>query len=220
MQLWVHGHHAQSTVQGSIDSNALEVFIRLGSDAYNNYYEVAKPLVLTPVGPSYNNQSLSDREAVWPNYFDFELQDLVNLKRSRNRAHYDTSKVYTEASDDNRDRKLRVKGNPSLGSIQTMMIGVRNVLTNTIDNITVWVNELQVSDFTNSGGWAAKIDATLGMSDIARVQFGGHIESAGFVSVDQGLNSRRLDDYENYIVTVEVSLHRCVPEKTKIKEPI
>ncbi len=220
MQLWVHGHHAQSTVQGSIEPNSLEVFIRLGSDAYNNFYEVAKPLVLTPVGPSYNNQSLSDREAVWPNYFDFELQDLVNLKRSRNRAHFDTSKVYTEPSDDNRDRKLRVKGNPSIGNIQTLMIGVRNVRTGKIDNVTVWVNELRVSDFTNSGGWAAKIDATIGLSDIARVQFGGHIETDGFGSVDQGLNSRRLDKYEKYNVTVEGDLHRFVPEKAKLNAPI
>ena len=51
------------------------------------------------------------------------------------------------------------------------------------------------------------------MSDIARVQFGGHIETAGFGSVDQGLNSRRLDKYEKYNVTVEGDLHRFVPEK-------
>ena len=60
----------------------------------------------------------------------------------------------------------------------------------------------------------------LGLSDIAQVNFGAHKETAGFGGVDQSLNDRRLDDYEQYNVAVQADLGRFLPEKAKLRAPI
>ena len=61
-------------------------------------------------------------------------------------------------------------GNPSLSDVRVMLIGVRNN-SSTIKDGTVWVNELKVTDFDQSGGWALKGNVNLAMSDIATPEF-------------------------------------------------
>ena len=94
-------------------------------------------------------------------------------------------------------RRISVRGNPSLSDVRVMVIGVRNN-SGMIKSGTVWVNELKVTDFDESGGWAAKLNANLAVSDLATLNFSGHKESAGFGNVDQSLNERRIDDYTQY----------------------
>ena len=50
--------------------------------------------------------------------------------------------------------RISVKGNPSLGSIRTMMIGVKNPSTMIGDNLCgeVWFNELRIAGIDNKGG--------------------------------------------------------------------
>ena len=110
-------------------------------------------------------------------------------------------------------------GNPSLSDVRVMLVGVRNK-SNTTKAGTVWVNELKVTDFDESGGWAAKANVNLGLSDVASVNFGGHIETAGFGGVDQGLSQRRMDNYEQYNVAVQTDLGKFIPAKAKLNAPI
>ena len=58
------------------------------------------------------------------------------------------------------------------------------------------------------------------MSDIATVNVGTHIETAGFGGVDQSLNERRLDDYQQYNFAIQTDLGRFLPEKAKLRAPI
>ncbi len=225
MQMWVHAEALIDDVT-NLRSGEMSVFIRLGSDVKNNYYEYEVPLTLTPPG-KYNTYLESDRYIVWPesNYLNLELQKLVNLKRERNQAKrmaessvgYAT--LYTGRDPENEQNRMAVLGNPSLSDIRVILIGVRNNSSTTKDG-TVWINELKVTDFDNSGGWAAKANATLSMSDIATLNFGTHIETAGFGGIDQSLNDRRLDDYERYNFAVQADLGRFLPEKAKLKAPI
>ena len=99
------------------------------------------------------------------------------------------------------------------------MIGVRNN-AGTNKDIVVWVNELRLSGFNESGGWAARANVNLAISDIATVNFGGHIETCGFGGIDQSLNERRLDDYYQYNIATMVDVGRFLPEKLKLKAPI
>lgn len=100
-----------------------------------------------------------------------------------------------------------------------MLVGVRNNSANVKDG-TVWINELKVTDFESSGGWAMDGSANLNMSDIATVNLGAHIETAGFGGVDQSLNERRMDDYHRYNFAVQADLGRFLPEKAKVRAPI
>lgn len=223
LQMWVHEEAIENSTTPLTDGE-LSIFIRLGTDVKNNYYEYEIPLSVTPPG-LYSNESTTDRQRVWPesNYLDFELEKFVTLKRERNRARTSGGASYTEIyaklDEEKRGAIMRVLGNPSLSNVRTMLVGVRNNSQKTLE-ATIWLNELRVTDFENSGGWAAKVNANLGLSDVAQVNFAGHIETDGFGSVDQPLNSRRLDRYENYSVAVQGDVGRFVPEAVKLKAPV
>ncbi len=225
IQMWVH---AESLIDDptTLRSGDLSIFLRLGTDVKNNFYEYEVPLELTPHG-TYNRYLTSDQYIVWPreNYLDFNLQSLVNLKKERNRAKRAEEEgvgfgiLYTGRDPDNERNRMAVMGNPSLSDVRVMLIGIRNNSAATKDGI-IWVNELKVTDFNEAGGWAAKANAMLNMSDVATVNLGTHIESAGFGGVDQSLNERRLDDYSQFNVAVQADLGRFLPEKAKLKAPI
>lgn len=225
MQMWVHAEKLIDDVT-NLKSGELSVFIRLGSDVKNNFYEYEIPLTLTPPG-KYNTYSTSDRYIVWPesNYMNFNLQALVNLKKERNEAKRQSDStvgyatLYSGRDPDNEQNRMAVLGNPSLSDVRVILVGVRNNSSTTKDG-TIWLNELKVTDFDNSGGWAAKANANLAVSDIATLNFATHIETAGFGGVDQSLNDRRLDDYEQYNFAVQADLGRFLPEKVKLKAPI
>ena len=225
IQMWVH---AESLIDdpSALRSGDLSIFLRLGTDVKNNFYEYEVPLELTPHG-TYNRYLTSDQYIVWPreNYLDFNLQSLVNLKKERNRAKRAEEEgvgfgiLYTGRDPDNERNRMAVMGNPSLSDVRVMLIGIRNNSAATKDGI-IWVNELKVTDFNEAGGWAAKANVMLNMSDVATVNLGTHIESAGFGGVDQSLNERRLDDYSQFNVAVQADLGRFLPEKAKLKAPI
>ncbi|MDE5555037.1 MAG: cell surface protein SprA, partial [Muribaculaceae bacterium] len=225
MQMWVH---AEALIDNTtnLNSGELSIFIRLGSDVKSNYYEYEVPLSLTPPGV-YNTYLNSEREIVWPksNYLNFNLQSLVNLKKERNAAKRSEESgvgyatLFTGRDPDNERNRMAVIGNPSLSDVRVILIGIRNNSTATKAG-TVWVNELKVTDFNEEGGWAAKANATLNVSDIATLNFGAHIETAGFGSVDQSLNERRLDDYEQYNFAVQGDVGRLLPEAVKLRAPI
>ena len=228
MQMWVH---AESLIDDAtnLKSGELSLFIRLGTDIKNNYYEYEIPLTLTPHITSANkyHDTGEDQYKVWPlsNRLDFALQNLVNLKKERNMERHEANStvsfttLYTGRDPDNEQNRMAVMGNPSLSDVRVMLIGVRNNTSSTRDGI-VWVNELKVTDFDESGGWAAKANVNLGVSDIATLNFGVHKETAGFGGVDQPLNARRMDDYEQYNFAVQADLGRFIPEKAKLKAPI
>lgn len=225
LQMWTH---AEALINNAtqLQSGQLSVFLRLGTDVKNNYYEYEIPLQLTAHG-HYNNDSPSDRQIVWPrdNFLDFNLQALVDLKKARNAAKraeeegvgYNT--LYYGRDPDNERNRMAVLGNPSLSDVRVMLIGVRNNSSTTKDGI-IWVNELKVTDFNEEGGWAGQAKATLNISDIATLNVGTHIETAGFGAVDQSLNERRLDDYHQYNVAVQAELGRFLPEAVKLRAPI
>lgn len=225
MQMWVHAEALIDDVT-NLKSGELSIFLRLGSDVKSNYYEYEVPLALTPPG-KYNQYLTSDRYIVWPesNYMNFNLQSLVDLKKKRNEAKRNEENgvgfatLFTGRDPDNERNRIAVIGNPTLSDVRVMLIGVRNNSSTTKDGI-VWVNELKVTDFNEEGGWAAKANATLNLSDIATLNFGTHIETAGFGGVDQSLNERRLDDYHQYNFAVQGDLGRFLPEKVKLRAPI
>lgn len=225
MQMWVH---AEALVDDytNLKNGDLAIFIRLGSDVKNNYYEYEIPLEITPPG-YYNNYNYADRQKVWPisNFLDVAFDAFTDMKLNRNHdmsAHMEGvgyNIVYTQRDPDNDRNNISVLGNPSLSDIRTMLIGIRNKSNSVKDGI-IWVNELRVTDFNEYGGWAANVNANLALSDIGMVNFAMHKETAGFGGVDQGLSSRRLDNYEQYNVAVQGDLGKIIPEKAKLSAPV
>ncbi len=225
MQMWVH---AEQNIDDktNLKSGDFALFVRLGSDVKNNYYEYEIPLSLTPAG-SYSNNSTADRRKVWPeqNFLDLPFTLFTDIKTKRNHEKgiagsgvgYTT--LFSERDPNNEQNTVSVLGNPSLSDVRVMLIGVRN-RSNSVKDGTIWINELKVTDFNESGGWAAKGNMNLSLSDIATVNVGAHVETAGFGGVDQSLASRRMDQYEQYNVAVQGDLGRFLPPKAQLSAPI
>lgn len=203
----------------------LSLFVRLGSDYRSNYYEYEIPLTLTPAG-TYNGNSSADRLIVWPeaNNLDIPLSLFTSIKKSRNTARgqlsgITNSRLYSESDPDNPENRVSIIGNPSLGEVKTMMIGVRNG-SQTIKSAEVWVNELRLSDFNEDGGWAAQGNLNVQLSDLATVNMATHIETAGFGGLEQSVGERRIDDYYQYQFSTSFELGRFVPKALKLTAPV
>lgn len=224
LQMWIHAEKLIDDLT-NLKSGELALFVRMGSDVRNNYYEYEIPLELTPEG-TYSDSN-TERYKVWPknNRMDFDLQSLVKLKQERNRAKNEQqpgvgfATLFSSRDPDNERNRMSVMGNPSLSDIRVLFIGVRNNSSRTKDG-TVWINELKVTDFNSEGGWAAKGNVNLGISDVATLNLGGHVETAGFGAVDQALNARRMDDYKQYNFAMQIDAGRFFPEKAKLRAPI
>lgn len=225
IQMWTHAEALINNVT-ELKNGDLSIFLRLGSDVKNNYYEYEIPLELTPFA-KYNNYNSRDRSIVWPssNYLDLALSNLTQTKVHRNRDKsanvegVSYTKIYSEQDPDNAHNTISVLGNPSLSDVRVMLIGIRN-RSNSVKDGIVWVNEMRVTDFNENGGWALNANAMLSLSDIASVNFTYHRETDGFGSVDQGLSSRRLDTYDQYNVAVQGDIGKLLPEKAKLSAPV
>lgn len=222
LQMFVHANAINE--DKTLTDDATSVFIRLGSDYKSNYYEYEIPLKLTPER-HYDRYSTADRLLVWPeeNMLDIDLSKFTDVKRERNRQKSAGLASYAQpfySYDPDRPRnKITVTGNPSLGEIRTMMIGVRNN-SRQISGVEVWVNELRLQHYTNKGGWAAKGNLNLQLSDLGQLNFGGHIETDGFGGVEDNVAQRREDNLYEYNVSMNMDLGRFLPEKIKFKAPL
>jgi len=114
--------------------------------------------------------------------------------------------------------KIRVKGNPNLSNLRTLMIGVRND-SDSQKSAELWFNELRVTDFDNEGGWAAVLNADANFADFANISVSGRASSQGFGSLDQGISERSLEDVKQYDIVTNLNLGQLLPKTAGIKIP-
>ena len=223
LQMFVHANYLVPN-NTQLEDNQLAVFIRLGSDYKNNYYEYLIPLKITPEG-HYRWNVPSDRPLVWPeeNMLDLDLDIFTQLKKQRNIARAEGNASYTQVfSDydpDKPNNKISIVGNPSLGEVKTMIIGVRN-LSNSLKSGEVWVNELRLKDAVTEGGWAASGAMNLQLSDIGRVDVSGRYLSDGFGGLEETVIQRRTDTEKSYSITASLELGKFFPDKAKVNAPL
>ena len=223
LQMFVHANAlAQNTT--NLQSDQLAMFIRLGSDYKSNYYEYEIPLKLTPEGV-YNRYSSEDQRTVWPedNMLDIALEKLTNVKKARNKAKAvgtaSYNREFSEYDPDKPNNKITVMGNPTIGEVKTMVIGVRNI-SGAPKSGEVWVNELRLLEFNNKGGWAASGALNMQLSDLGTVNMTGKIVTEGFGGLEEGLSQRSTDDYKTYSLTANIELGKFFPDKAKVTAPL
>lgn len=225
LQMFVHAEKLKDDVQDLKDYE-LTCFVRLGSDLKNNYYEYEIPLRLTPGGVLYNGDNTADRQKVWypENMFDFAFDVLTTAKLKRNREKQSQPGTvsnlipYTVYDPDKPLNKITIVGNPSISDVQTIMIGVRNAGTSTKSG-EIWVNEMRMSQFDESGGWAAMGNLAVGLSDLGSVNLSGRVETAGYGSIESNVTNRRLDNLYQMNFSTSLDLGRFLPEQAKFQIP-
>ena len=223
LQMFIHANALEQNTT-NLQDNQLAAFVRLGSDYKNNYYEYEIPLKLTAPG-NYNKYSTTDREAVWPedNMLNIPLEALTTLKRERNKARANGQASYTQPysayDNDKPNNKMTVMGNPSLGEVKTIIIGVRNLSADHKSG-EVWFNELRLREYTNDGGWAAQGNLNIQLSDFGTLNLQGKYTSAGFGGLEEGVQERSTDDDGSYTFTTNLELGKFFPDKAKVTIPL
>ena len=224
IQMFTHANALEQNTT-NLKDRELAVFIRLGSDYKNNYYEYEIPLTLTAPRSNYNRNVPADRRLVWPeeNMLDVALSIFTNLKKERNKAKAQGlasyMAPYSAYDSEHPNNKLTIVGNPSLGEVKTMMIGVRNN-SGDVKSGEVWVNELRLKEHNNKGGWAANANLNVQLSDFGSVNATGRYVSEGFGGLEDGVASRSTDNYGTYSVTTSLEMGKFFPDKAKVSIPV
>jgi len=224
--------HAEEIEEYPLNDDELHFFVRLGSDYNYNYYEYEVPLQLTPPG-RYNGEIESDRYMVWPdaNRLDVPLEIFTNVKLERNTevrkagSAISMQDVYETVHPgwNKGKNRVKIKGSPNLGNVEVVMMGIRHKrgqLNTGPKAVEVWINEMRLSDFDESGGWAANARVTTRLADIGSVTVAGRTRKEGFGSISQNINSRQLEDLTEIDVASSIDLGRFFPEKVGVRLPL
>lgn len=217
MKMFVHAENPQSPSDNSLDEKA-KLFIRIGSDLADNYYEYEIPLKYT------SNTSTSPLN-IWPieNTIELNLSDLVAAKNEKDKLNsYNSNIRYKSNVTGDPNKIIYVKGRPSIGNVSSIMIGVRNTdnLTGAKKSITLWLNELRLTDIDNDGGYAANASISFNLADFAQVTASGRYQSVGFGALDSKPSERSQDETKQYMVSTSVNVDKVLPEKWGVKIPV
>ena len=211
LKMFIHAANLP-TQPTSSDDNDLTAIIRLGSDISDNYYQLELPLRITESGQTF-------RDSIWKNRLDAQLRQLGQLKLERfNDATKPPPNELYPSLALSPDAVIRVKGNPNLSNLRTLMLGVRND-SDSPKSGELWFNELRVTDFDNKGGWAAVVNADANFADFADISVSGRASSQGFGSIDQSVNQRSIEDVKQYDIVTNINLGQLLPKKIGIKIP-
>lgn len=227
LRMFMHGHGEEGG--GFEERGDLHVFVRLGLNRTNDYYQYEQPL--TPSDPVANNENPS---GMWQthqqmagvegqvdlNSMNIELSALNRLKVERDQTGAAPDSIYQpdrEYEFAPPGARLGIKGQPTLSGVQTVVIGVRNPADSTsgkvIHEATVWTNELRVSGYDDDPGWATLASADIKLADLATVSGNMRTQTARFGELSSGLGSRQQTNTQNWALNSTLNLHKLIPEQ-------
>ncbi|MBF4472205.1 cell surface protein SprA [Flavobacterium sp. HJJ] len=225
--------HAESLpFETELKDNQMVAFLRIGADYSNDFYQIEIPLKVTVASSSSDkNCPPTSADLVWPtdNEIDLSLKLLTDLKLKSLKIDKTTlpaDGIYYSDDDPNvkdgdGDSKLRlgIKGNPNLGLIRNIMLGVKSNEPHQDIKGEVWFNELRLADMDNKGGIAALLNVDTNFADLATVSFTGNMKNFGFGTIEQGPNERSREDIQQYNVVTNINLGRFLPKKWGVNLP-
>jgi cell surface protein SprA len=202
LKMFVHAEEVLTSLP--LKNEDMTVFVRLGTDFTDNYYEYELPLSVTQWGATIP-------EDIWPqeNNVEIVFDDLLNLKKRRNEliegGSTDISYVveYQDIDPANPKRLLKVKGSPNLQGLRTIMVGVRNPAQNDVnpwqddgqaDCAIVWINELRLTDFVSEGGSAAVAQMQVQLADFANVSMSGNYSGINWGTIESRVQERQRNE--------------------------
>lgn len=224
--------HAEAITGQPLKDGDLTAFIRIGSDYQNNFYEYEIPLKITPPGV-YDNNSDAARLKVWPteNSFDIDLSVLQTAKEERNKqmlmsgSSLSLTDVFVYKHD---GASVSVCGNPNMSNITVIMLGVRNPIKTrspaTDDghpkSAEVWVDELRLSDFIESDGWAANAHLQARLADLGTIDIVGQTSTPGWGAIDSKINDQSKEQTLKYDISSSLEFGKFFPEKVGVRLPV
>lgn len=226
LEMYVHAESAGAS--DDLNYGDLTIFVRIGADFTENYYEYEIPLTFTPWGTA-----LTDAYGIWPddNKFNVELQRLVDTKLNRDIAARDPASgvtnnfPYVEFDGKN---KITVLGVPSISDVGAIMIGIRNpkkrVLIDEDDGMPkcaeIWVNELSLTGFNDKAGTAGLLRVSTDLADFGRLVMSGGYSTPNFGSLEKKINETQRATVTQFDVGADLNLGKFFPEEAGVRVPM
>lgn len=215
--------HAEAKNDMALGSGEMIAFIRIGTDFDQNYYEIQIPLQITSPGAT-------SAQDIWPllNQLEVPLQNLTKLKSEAIVANVLTQETYynsnlerivAEAPYEMGKNRYVIKGNPSLGNVRALMLGVRNASKHS-NCAEVWFNELRLAQLENNGGWAAVGAVDLNAADLLNVSATGKISTVGFGSLEQTSNERSKENMRQHNLMMNINAGKLLPPSWNLQIPV
>ncbi len=215
LKMWVHAED----ITGEIDNNVgdMTLFMRLGSDFKSNYYEYEIPLTMSNIA---NGTNIPENVWLEDNQIDFALATLRNIKIERELQGGALSELFESVDPDKPLNRIKVIGNPTLGQVKTVMIGVRNRKDDGLNRcVEVWVNELRLTGFDERGGFAGLARLDVQLADVGQVTASGSYQSIGFGSIDQKVNKRSREEKIQYDFSGALKVDKFFPKEWGLNIP-
>ncbi len=246
MQMFVHAEPKDN----EMEDGDVSVFLRAGKDFSRHYYEYEIPLTLSKEDTLAT--ALENPDIVWPeqNMFDFALDLFIQAKKMRNvlnvpkgeafvidnqwlvenlpnlDAEYRSIFVDTIGVDRYlpEGHRITVRGNPNLGLVKGLQIGLRNITERPEAPGMgfcgeVWVNELRVTGLQERGGVAGLARLDIQMADLGNFSAAGSYSSLGWGALDQKVNDRAKEEVIEYDFATNLELGKFFPENWGLKIP-
>jgi cell surface protein SprA len=224
LKMFIHMEENQGCVRTAPQTGELSAFLRIGNDFEKNYYEYEIPLRTSDINALQGVSNLDPKYAqeIWPveNEFDFPLDLLTDVKNQRNaQPNVDFLAPFQISNPEKPDQIVTIKGNPNIGWVKGLMIGVRNRSSGKSHSVEVWANELRAVGFNEQGGGAGLARADVKLADFGRATFSGTYTGIGWGGLEQRLQQRSREQIINYDVATTLELGKFLPEKSGVKIP-
>ena len=248
----MHGELADGRDLASLDRNEardkVKFFVRLGANETNDYYEYEQPLSPSDFPGNRNADELWQTfqqfgdEVLDLNSVNILLGALNQLKVARDdyldpdNIPFPTDSLFWHVQDGlslvdvNRfappGTRIGIKGTPSLGRINTIVMGIRNPvppdgeLGDELGDVTLWLNELRAAGYDETNGWAALANVDVKLADFGRFKANFRRQTDGFGSLESSLGERDQNDVNNWSVAGDVNLDKFIPEQAGWSIPV
>lgn len=199
----------------SEDLSKAGVFLRLGTDLTDHYYEIRK----NQLTKTTRKAGIYSDVDVWPleNEFDVDLEWLKQVKLERDKAGKSLSERFSLPSPDGQ-YTITVMGRPDLSTVLSIMVGIRNLSTQPL-SFQVWVNELRSHGFNQQTGTAALGKMAIKLADLGNVTMSGSFKNFGFGGVQTKISERNRDNFLEYSIASNLSLDRFFPKSWNLRIP-
>jgi len=118
--------------------------------------------------------------------------------------------------------RIRVIGNPNLGKVKGIQIGVRNISDNTpADGFCgeVWVNELRLTGIEEKTGIAGLARLDVQLADLGSVTAAASYSSVGFGALDNRVHERSLESTTEYDFSTSLEIGKFFPDNFGLRVP-
>ena len=220
LSMYIHAEQSDKPVTNLVDKD-LTAVIRMGTDFVNNYYEIRIPLILTPLNIAQTLSPDTDayNDTLWNphNSLDIDLDVLTKIKQARNTSSQALGQIFRDTAANG--HVYSVMGNPNLGEIRGMLLGVENSKVPSACG-EIWVNELRLSSLDEDGGYAALGRLDVNLADLGTISVSANTHTKGFGTLEQRVNERYRDNFLQFDIAANLEMGKLLPKKWGMSIPV